>query len=54
MDYKNSNREPSNGQGKRWGKIATATKIARAVTGHRGFWHSRGNRERCPTRLWGP
>ena len=32
MDYKNSNCEPSSGQGKRWGKIATATKVVRAIT----------------------
>ena len=32
MDYKNSKCEPSSGQGKRRGKIATATKVVRAVT----------------------
>lgn len=32
MDYRNNNREPSSGQGKRWGKIATATKVVRAIT----------------------
>ena len=32
MDYKNSKYEPSSGQGKRWGKIATATKVVRVVT----------------------
>jgi len=32
MDYRNSNCEPSSGREKRWGKIATATKVARAIT----------------------
>lgn len=32
MDYRNNNCEPSSGQGKRWGKIATATKVVRAIT----------------------
>ena len=35
MDYKDSNCEPFRGQGKRWGKIATATKVARAVPSNR-------------------
>jgi len=32
IDYKKSNCEPSSGQGKRRGKLATATKAVRAVT----------------------
>jgi hypothetical protein len=30
--YRNNNCEPASGQGKRWGKIATATKAVRAIT----------------------